>query len=84
MPIAFAARMPAMRPDSIAAMRAVAMVVAMWLATPIPVRTHRQTGSVWGPSARHPRGQQVPFDVKFSDYESHVMMYNVLDAGLAG
>ena len=42
MPIAFAARMPAMRPESIAAMRAVAMVVAMWLATPIPVRTHRQ------------------------------------------
>ena len=39
MPIAFAARMPAMRPDSIAAMRAVAMLVAVWLATLIPVRT---------------------------------------------
>ena len=42
MPIAFAARMPAMRPDSIAAMRAVAMLVAVWLATLIPVRRHRQ------------------------------------------
>jgi hypothetical protein len=42
MPIVFAARMPAMRPDSIAAMRAVAMLVAVWLATLIPVRRHRQ------------------------------------------
>ena len=93
---------PPLRPDSVAAMRAVAMLVAVWLATLIPVRTDRQCMGAISPSpamptwpklirvcrARrrrcHPRGQQVPFDVKFSDYESHVMMYNVLDAGLAG
>ena len=43
MPIEFAARMPTMRPDSIAAMRAVAMLVAVWLATPIPVRRNAAT-----------------------------------------